>query len=182
MGRKSQRVQRRGELILAFAEVLADVGYSGATTLAVAERAGMSPGLIHHHFKNKDEMLDELLTYLVLRFRVRLMESESEDLLENYVNGALRLDGKADGVAAKCWVGLLAEALKNQKLFNRVKRHLDEEISRVRDLSDQKLGVPEASSVLAYIFGSLVFGAFAPRKTAGFAADGGHRLVAALRS
>jgi hypothetical protein len=34
--------------------------------------------------------------------------------------------------------------------------------------------------VLAFVVGALVMGAFAPRKTAGFAAPSLHRLVAAL--
>lgn len=161
---------------------MSDLGYAGATTLAVAERAGVSAGLIHHHFKNKEEMLDELLNFLILRLRVRLIEGESTDLLENYIDGALRLEGKTDSLASRCWVNLFAEALSNQKLFARVKRHLDEEAARIHDLSDAQLSVAEASSVLAYIYGSFVFGAFAPRRTAGFAATGGHKLVAALKN
>jgi hypothetical protein len=36
--------------------------------------------------------------------------------------------------------------------------------------------------VLAFVLGSLVVGAFAPRKTAGFAAKGAHALIEGLRA
>jgi hypothetical protein len=35
----------------------------------------------------------------------------------------------------------------------------------------------DAASVVAFVVGALVFGAFAPKKTAGFAAPGGRRLL-----
>jgi hypothetical protein len=44
------------------------------------------------------------------------------------------------------------------------------------------LSEQQAGSVLAFIVGALVLGAFAPKKTAGFAAPGIRSLLAALHS
>lgn len=181
------RETRRRELLGAFARVLADHGYAGATVTAVAAEAGVSPGLVHHHFESKAELMSSLLGDLVGRFRTRVARYEtgqpaaSRDPLLAYVDGALKLDAHADLVAARCWVGVLAEAVRDPGLFAQVRRLVDTEISAIRRRSGGRLSEAEAGSVLAFVIGALVLGAFAPRKTAGFAAPGLRRLVAAMR-
>lgn len=181
MGRPSNREERQRELIAAFARVLADHGYAGATIASVAAEAGMAPGLVHHHFESKSELMAGLVQDLISRFRerVRRYEAEEDDVLA-YVDGALKLDDRADLVAAKCWVGVFAEAVRNPSLFAQVRRLIDAEISTIRDRSGRKLSDQDAGCVLAFVIGSLVLGAFAPKKTAGFAAQGLRRLVVAL--
>lgn len=183
MGRPSNREEKRREILQAFAQVLADHGYAGATIAKVAAEAGIAPGLIHHHFKNKEELLSALLDMLMARFRSRLRQQDAQALgLAAYADAALKLDEKADTVAAKCWVGLLAEAVRNPDLFKRVRRMLDSEISNIQALSGNQMNDHDASAVLAFVMGSLVFGAFAPRKTAGFAAPALKRFVHGLNS
>jgi TetR/AcrR family transcriptional regulator, transcriptional repressor of bet genes len=183
MGRPSNRAQRRREILAAFARVLADHGYAGATVAAVAAEAEVSAGLVHHHFDDKAELAGALLHDLVARFRdrVRRYEGDGDGLLA-YVDGALRLDEHADVVAARCWVGLFAEAVRDPPLFAQVRRLVDTEIGAIQDRSRGSLSAHDAGSVLAFVIGALVLGAFAPRKTAGFAAPGLRRLVAALRA
>lgn len=182
MGRRSQRQERRAQITQAFAKVLADHGYAGATITAVADEADLSPGLLHHHFKNKQEMLDELLTILIATFRQRLVETRTDqtDPLKTYTDAALALDSRSDTVAAKCWVGLFAEALRQPALFLRVKKHLSSEIDALVRDSGGAIDEGEASAILAFVLGSLVFGAFAPRKAAGFAAPSARVLIDAL--
>lgn len=182
MGRPSNREKRRRELLAAFARVLADHGYAGATIASVAAEAGVAPGLVHHHFDSKSELLTGLVQDLLSRFRERVRRYEGEeDGLLAYVDGALRLDDRADLIAAKCWVGVFAEAVRNPSLFAQVRRLIDAEIVTIRDRSGRTLSDQDAGCVLAFVIGSLVLGAFAPRKTAGFAARGLRRLVDALR-
>ncbi len=172
MGRKSVREARRKQIVSAFAKVLANHGYAGATIEAVALEAGISPGLVHHHFADKKDLLNALFTELVLRFSGRLTETSvsPRGKVETYIDAALKLDEKSDHLAAKCWVGVLSEALRDPDLFARARRLLDGEISRIQALSDGKFSVAQSSALLAYILGALVFGAFAPKKAAGFAA------------
>jgi TetR/AcrR family transcriptional repressor of bet genes len=47
---------RREALISAALELLAEGGPQAATVRAIAERAGVTPGLIRHYFQNKDEL------------------------------------------------------------------------------------------------------------------------------
>ncbi|HMJ16079.1 MAG TPA: TetR/AcrR family transcriptional regulator [Polyangiaceae bacterium] len=181
MGRPSNRQERRRQILGAFARVLADHGYAGATITSVAAEADVAPGLLHHHFQDKGEMLTSLLEELVSRFRSRVRDYETaDDALTSYIDGALKLDERSDLTAARCWVGVFAEAVRNPVLFARMRRLIDAELAAIRARSGGKLSESDAGSVLAFVIGSLVLGAFAPRKTAGFAAPGLKRLVAAL--
>lgn len=182
MGRPSNRAERREQILNAFARVLADHGYAGATISAVAAEAEVAPGLIHHHFENKEELLAALLQDLVLRFRRRIHDHAFEgDAVLAYADAALALDERADITAARCWVGLFSEAIRNPALFAQFRRLIDTEIASIEHRSNHSLSSQQAGAILAFILGSLVLGAFAPRKTAGFAAPALHELVRAMR-
>ncbi len=180
MGRRSLREQRRTELVAAFARVLARHGVAGATIERVADEAGVTPGLVHHYFTDKHELLACLLTALIAGFRARTHQVDAATPLDAYISAALALDDSADVVAARCWVGVLAEAMRDPALFAQVRRLLDTEIEVIRRRSGGALDDHGSSAILAFVIGSLVFGAFAPRKTAGFAAPALRRLASAL--
>jgi len=181
MGRRSLREERRAELIAAFASVLARQGFAGATVAAVAEEAEVTPSLVHHYFTDKNEMLASLLANLMDRFRERTRALEADaDTLDAYVEAALALGATADVVAARCWVGVFAEAVRDPALFEQMRRLLDTEILAIGRRSHGALDAQASGAVLAFIIGALVFGAFAPRKTAGFAAPSLRVIVDAL--
>lgn len=48
---------RRDQILQAAAEVVAEVGYANASTARIAERAGISKGVITYHFDSKDEIM-----------------------------------------------------------------------------------------------------------------------------
>lgn len=48
---------RRDQITRVAAEVVAEVGYANASTARIAERAGISKGVITYHFESKDEIL-----------------------------------------------------------------------------------------------------------------------------
>ncbi len=179
MGRKSLKTERRAEITKAFARVLAQHGYAGATVIAVAEEANLSPGLLHHHFKDKREMLFELLNMLLTDFKTSLADRTkgSPVTIENYIDASLKLDEKANSIAAKCWVAILAESLREKSLMDKIKHYLDSEIQAIENLSSGKLDVQKSSALLSFILGALVFGAFAPRRASGFAAPMGKKFV-----
>ncbi len=60
--KKTKRANEKIEIILdASKRVLARYGYAKTTIAKVAEEAGVSRGLLHYHFKNKEEMLARVL-------------------------------------------------------------------------------------------------------------------------
>lgn len=54
--RREGEERRREALIAAAMEIVAESGPGAATVRAIAERAGVTPGLIRHYFSNKDEL------------------------------------------------------------------------------------------------------------------------------
>ena len=57
--------ERRSEIVVALLNVMADQGYAKATVNKIATEAGLTAGLIHYHFKNKQEILLELLDRII---------------------------------------------------------------------------------------------------------------------
>ncbi|MFT3815572.1 MAG: TetR/AcrR family transcriptional regulator [Acidovorax sp.] len=49
-------VDARDRIVEAALAVFSKVGFDGATTREIAKEAGVSPGLIHHHFKDKETL------------------------------------------------------------------------------------------------------------------------------
>ncbi|TPL23476.1 transcriptional regulator BetI [Mesorhizobium sp. B2-4-9] len=54
---------RRKDLQLVAFDILAEEGFHGLTLSKVAERLGMSRGLVHHYFRDKDELLEGAVRY-----------------------------------------------------------------------------------------------------------------------
>ena len=71
--------------------------------------------------------------------------------------------------------------MRDRALFEQIWRLLEGEIQAICRRSAGELDERDAGAVLAFIVGALVVGAFAPRKTAGFAAPAARRLVESLR-
>lgn len=67
--RKRPREARREQLIEATILVLAERGYARATLSDVAKTAGLSHGLVNFHFKSKELLLSETLSYLSDEYR-----------------------------------------------------------------------------------------------------------------
>jgi len=59
--KQSAKDQSMHAILTAAAQVLSEHGYAGTTISRVAETAGVSRGLLHYHFKTKEEMLAEVL-------------------------------------------------------------------------------------------------------------------------
>ena len=55
--RRESEEYRRETLISAALELVAEAGVGAATVRAIANRAGVTPGLIRHYFTGKDELL-----------------------------------------------------------------------------------------------------------------------------
>ena len=66
-GREEPEEQRRRQLIAVTIDSLAEVGYVGSTLAQIAQRAGVSPGLVAHYFGDKDGLLEATFRTLARR-------------------------------------------------------------------------------------------------------------------
>lgn len=70
---RQQRTQRRrAEIISAAIELFQERGFHAATTHQVAERAGLSVGLIYQYFGNKEDLLRAVIVDILGEFRDRI--------------------------------------------------------------------------------------------------------------
>jgi len=78
-------------LIEATLSCLASDGLAGATVRRIAERAGVTPGLVRHHFAGKDVLLAEAYRTLSDSWLARVKESVDRDYpdRESALRGAL---------------------------------------------------------------------------------------------
>ena len=51
------REERRAQIVDGLMRVLPEHGYERASVARIAKAAGLSPGLVHHHFENKQAIL-----------------------------------------------------------------------------------------------------------------------------
>ncbi|MFO8048545.1 MAG: TetR/AcrR family transcriptional regulator [Desulfosudaceae bacterium] len=61
MGRKSLAEQRRQEIIDAFYHCVNADGMANASIRKIAREAGLQPSMIHHYFKDRDEMIEQMV-------------------------------------------------------------------------------------------------------------------------
>lgn len=73
---KQERVERRrSEILRAAVELFQEQGYHSTTTHAVADRAGISVGLIYQYFGNKEDLLRAAIVDILADFRDRVPEA-----------------------------------------------------------------------------------------------------------
>lgn len=120
MERKSTE-ERREEIVDALLRVMADQGYAKATIQRIADEAGLTAGLIHYHFKSKQEILLALLEQLT-----ELQASRNDawvnpgadptERVRSVVLSFLRVGQKADPEAVSSWVTITAEAIRQSEV------------------------------------------------------------------
>lgn len=176
MARPSLRKQRRQDIALAFERALAKHGLGGATMVAIAEEAGIAPGLIHHHFRDREDIVAELVRTLIGRFhRLRTRSDDPAADLVAYTDAALALRNNEGQRTAKAWVGLFAEGIRSRRVQGVLRRALQREL-RYLEAQLTALGLSagqaeqKAAGILSLVVGCLVFGALLPGQATGFAA------------
>ncbi|MBQ0729917.1 MAG: TetR family transcriptional regulator [Oleispira antarctica] len=117
MARPSNTEHRRQEIVLGLMSAMAEKGYEKASIQSIAKAAGLSPGLIHYHFKTKLEILIALMNELSSkadeRFEVLAAEANSaEGKLMAYIDAALALGEGSNQQAVAAWVIIGAEAVR----------------------------------------------------------------------
>lgn len=80
--RREGKDMRRDAMIAAALELIAEGGIAAATVRAIAERAGITPGLIRHYFKAKED-----LTRAAYRTLMERMTAASELVLDTAPSG-----------------------------------------------------------------------------------------------
>lgn len=110
---------RREELIEAAHRIFLQEGLRGLTTTKICREAGMSQGILTYYFKDKEEVLFEMV-----RRNNRILAEQVLEHLKQAENGYARIIAVIDGLfpadrfdraTANAWVSLFAEAAHNER-------------------------------------------------------------------
>jgi TetR/AcrR family transcriptional regulator, transcriptional repressor of bet genes len=112
---------RRAAIVAAMLPVMAQHGYERATIQAIAREAGLTPGLIHYHFKSKQEILVELVKAIMEFARTRFERAASGatrpiERLRAYIDARLGLGAGAGPDMVGAWVMVGAEAVRQPEV------------------------------------------------------------------
>jgi TetR/AcrR family transcriptional regulator, fatty acid metabolism regulator protein len=89
---------RRAQIVAAAIDTIADAGYAGASFARIAERLGISRGLISYHFAGKDDLIKQVIHQAAeeakayIRPRI-LAESTGPAMLRAYITSNLAFMG-----------------------------------------------------------------------------------------
>ncbi len=140
MPRQTNTSDRRAQIADALIAVMAKQGYDGASINDVARKAGLAPGLVHYHFKNKLEILVEVVRtinarhdYVLDEALGRVRGTEVRELVV-FIEVHLGLGAHADPELLACWVLVMAEALREKTIRTEVETVLTNLTWRVTDV------------------------------------------------
>ncbi len=111
---------RRKQLIAAAIESIHEYGLADATVARIAHKAGVSTGIVHHYFDNKNDLLFETMRWLLEELR-----TETVERLKQAATPAERAYAIADASFAEqqfstevmtAWLALYGSAQKSERL------------------------------------------------------------------
>jgi TetR/AcrR family transcriptional repressor of bet genes len=159
MPRPSNTAQRRLEITQALLRVMSRSGYGNASIQAIAKEAGLKSGLIHYHFKTKQDILVELITWLAdkaqQRYIILLKDADSiKGQLEAFIDSALSLGEGADEAAVAAWVVIGAEAIRQPEVqvsYQQVVSRNKNELNKLLHHYVEEKALPLPPSTIEYI-------------------------------
>ncbi len=121
MARKPNTAQRRDQIVHGLLEAIGEHGYDKATIQTIAQKADLAPGLIHYHFRNKEEILLELVKSLAAVAQRRYEElaalaTGAAARLKACIDARLALGDGAEPHAVAAWVVIGAEAIRQPQV------------------------------------------------------------------
>ncbi|PHS63045.1 MAG: hypothetical protein COB09_12485 [Thalassobium sp.] len=187
MARPSNTGHRRQEIVNGLMQAMADKGYEKASIQSIAKAAGLSPGLIHYHFKTKQEILIALIHQISEQAAQRFTlladaAGNAQQQLDAYIDAALALGDGSNPEAVTAWVIIGAEAVRIEEvraLYQQIIRQHSQQLSELLQQAAAENGVTLSPSqtadiaafVIASIEGSYQLATTAPAANPGYAAQ-----------
>lgn len=139
MGRPSNTQQRKQEIVDALLRVMAVHGYEKASIQVIAKEAGLAPGLIHYHFKTKQDILLALVNWIASAARERLqnLSNESDDpwlKLEAFINARLATGETEMPEVVAAWVVIAGESLRQPEIKETYQSLIHQQLDMLKDL------------------------------------------------
>jgi TetR/AcrR family transcriptional repressor of bet genes len=111
---------RRRQLVEAAIAVIHEQGFAQATVARIARRAGVSSGMVHHYFRDKDDLLFATMRHLLAELRAdavsRLAGSEDPLVRIRAIIDACFGDAQFDEQVFSAWLALYGNARHSERL------------------------------------------------------------------
>lgn len=97
-GRSFIEEARRAQIVSCAIDTIAELGYAQASLARIAERAGISKGVIGYHFAGKDDLIREVVHEVLARSREYMQpritaQTTGRDMLRAYIESNLEFMG-----------------------------------------------------------------------------------------
>ena len=191
MARPSNTEERRQQIVSGLLRVMAERGYERASIAEIAKAAGLSAGLVHYHFTEKQEILLTLVEQLAGRVRERVkarlerVKGGARAQVDAFLDAYLATGEDADPSSVAAWVTISAEAVRQPEVRAAYEKVVHADLAHLEDLVGAVVGRRRARAVAAGLFaavqGYFVLSAAAPGLTPpGSAAGPVTRMAAGL--
>ena len=111
---------RRKQLVEAAIAVIHEKGFADATVARIARRAGISAGLVHHYFEDKDDLLFTTMRHLLAELRAdavaRLAEARDPRQRVCAIINACFGDSQFEEQVFSAWLALYGNARQSHRL------------------------------------------------------------------
>lgn len=124
MARKSIAHIRKPQIIKHCYEVLAEEGFENTTLRKVAQHMGVSQSLVSHYFQSKENLLTEVLDYMIYQMgasdtprhsKIEDPEARLDKALEVFFSGE-----KNDNFSRKVFLGFIYHSLMDENIHKKL--------------------------------------------------------------
>ncbi|RKZ12300.1 hypothetical protein DRQ53_14980 [bacterium] len=98
MPRGKRAEVRKKEIIEQFYQVIVEDGLEKASLVNIAKRLSVSPSLLIHHFKNKDELILQLIDYIIEKY-----SEVFSDITNTFQDSSQRIQSILDLIYSYNW-------------------------------------------------------------------------------
>ncbi len=120
MPKMGMKPVRRGQLIGATIQTIGELGFADASVIKIAKRAGVSPGIVHHYFADKNALLEAAMRDLLSQLRQSVIKrldlaSTPMERLHAVIDGNFAAE-QFHTTTVAAWLAFWAQAIHNPAL------------------------------------------------------------------
>jgi betaine-aldehyde dehydrogenase len=157
MGRIEREDSRRNQLIEATIDTMSEVGFAATTLALIGQRAGISPGLVAHYFRDKDGLLEATLRTLAARLARATGDhlatsSGPRQRVQAVIESYLAVD-QFDRRTSMVWLAFWGEAMHSPRLKRIEVVYQSRMLTNLRHALKRLVPADEAASLAITIAG-----------------------------
>ena len=156
--------KRRQQLLRSASRLFLKHGYRGTTTEQIARNAYLTKGALYHHFKNKEEILFELLEERVKKFGVAINSVPEGAAPEEFVRRLLGTHSD-DLAEFKNTIDIWVQAIRIPRIHKYLRENYQALTEIFADRVDKSYGRDRNSRLQLGIFTFAFFDGLAARKS-----------------